>query len=95
MKVTVKFTQNIRALTQTDQTVFELREGAHLSDLLQVLIARYGEKLAELLYTSEQSPIDTWPSVIVDGKAMTLDPVTNVTLKEGSLVVLLSAGSGG
>ena len=95
LKVTVKFTQKISKLTNTDQIIVELSENAHLNDLLRLLTARYGKELVDLLYSSEMSPIDTWASVIVDGKIMSLDPVSNIPLKEGSLVVLLSAVSGG
>ena len=93
MKVTVKFTQGILALTGKDQTVINLRENAHLSDLLEVLTMQYGKGLMDLIYASELEPIDTWASIIVDGKVMSLD--SDVMLKEDSIVVFLVAASGG
>jgi hypothetical protein len=40
-------------------------------------------------------PIDTWTSIIVDGRVFSLDPVPDIVLNDGSLVVLLAAVSGG
>ena len=95
MKVTVKFTANIRALTKADQIVVELDEGARLRELLQLLIERYGENLATSMFKSSMGPIDTWTSIIVDGRVFSLDPIPDIVLNDGSLVVLLTAVSGG
>lgn len=95
MRVTVKFTASLRTLTKTDQIFVELSDGAHLHDLIQLLIERYGESLASSMFKSSMGPIDTWSSIIVDGRVFSLDPVPDVVLKDGSLVVLLAAVSGG
>jgi molybdopterin converting factor small subunit len=95
MKVTVKFTEHLREVTKTNQIIIDLDEGSHLSDLLEVLAAQYGQRFIKLVYTSEMGPIDSWASVIVDGQAMSPTPQLDVQLKEGSVVVLLAAAGGG
>lgn len=97
MKVLVKFTLNIRSLTKTGQAIVELDKSAHLSDLLSVLATQYGDELISLLYLSEQETIDVWASIIVDGTSVPLPliPQSDVTLREGSVVVIMSPVSGG
>ena len=97
MKITVKFTPYMSTLTKTDQTVVELDENAHLSDLLKILTARYGEALMNLLFVSELSSIDVWPSIIVEGQVVSLPlvPSFDVGLKDGSVIVLFAPASGG
>lgn len=95
MKVLVKFTAHMRVLTGADQIVVDLDEGSCLSDLLKALIERYGDGLNNFLYASELSPIDTWATVLVDGKATLLTSKSNTKLREGSTVVLLAPVSGG
>ncbi|MDQ1278824.1 MAG: hypothetical protein QG670_84 [Thermoproteota archaeon] len=95
MKVTVRFTANIRTLTKVDQIVVELDHGAYLRELLHLLVERYGESLASLMFKSGMGPIDTWTSILVDGRVFSLDPVPDIVLNDGSLVVLLAAVSGG
>ena len=97
MKVRVKFTPTMRSLTKTDHTCVELDERAHLSDLLNVLAARYGDELIARLYLSEQGTTDVWASTIVDGTAVPLPPIlqSDVALREGSVVVIMSPVSGG
>jgi hypothetical protein len=72
-----------------------LDEGSHLSNLLEVLAVQYGQKLIESICMSETGPIDSWFSVIIDGKAMSAMPQSNILLKEGSVIVLLAAAGGG
>jgi len=95
MKVTVKFTAQLSEITKTNQIIVDLDEGSHLSDLLEVLAAQYGQNLIESIYMSEMGPIDSWVSVIIDGKAMSPMPQSNIPLKEGSVIVLLAAAGGG
>ena len=97
MKATVKFPPNIRIPTGTDQTVIDLDEGAHLSDILEVLATRYGEGLINSIYTPELDSLDIWASVIVDGQPvpLPLTPKSDVKLKEGSVIVLIAPVSGG
>ena len=97
MRVTVKFTPNIRVLTNTAQTTINLEENAHLSFLLQALATKYGDGLIDNIYASNLDSIDAWSAVIVDGKAVSLPltPHSDVKLKEGSVVVLMNAVGGG
>jgi molybdopterin converting factor small subunit len=97
MIVTVRFTPNIRVLTKTAQTTIDLDENARLSSLLQALATQYGEEIIDNLYASNLDSIDAWSAIIVDGKAVTLPitPRSDVKLKEGSVVVLMNAVSGG
>jgi sulfur carrier protein ThiS len=97
MRVTVKFTPNIRVLTKTAQTTIDLDENAQLSSLLQALTTQYGKFLIDNLYASNLDSIDAWSAVIVDGKAvpLPLTPHSDVKLKEGSVVVLMNAVGGG
>lgn len=97
MKVTVKFTPNIRILTKTAQITIDLGENTSLSSLLQALATQYGESLIDNLYASNLDSIDAWSAVIVDGKAvpLPLTPHSDVKLKEGSVVVLMNAVGGG
>lgn len=95
MKITVKFAQQMRTLTKADQTIVNLSENALLSDLLKTLAKQYGEQLMNIIYNSEMGPFETWASVIVDGKAVSLTHESNTKLKENSVVVLLVAASGG
>jgi len=97
MKVTVKFTPEMSRLTKTDQAVVDLDENAHLSDLLKVLVIRYGESLTNLLYMPEHDSIEVWPSLIVQGLVISLPltPNSDVKIKDGSLVVLMTPATGG
>jgi sulfur carrier protein ThiS len=97
MRVTVKFTPNMRLLTKTAQTTIELEENARLSSLLAALAAQYSEELIDKIYASTLDSIDAWSAVIVDGKAvpLPLTPHSDVQLTEGSVVVLMNAVGGG
>lgn len=97
MKVRVRFTSQISVLTKTDHTDIDLDQNASLTDLLRVLNARYGEGFLDLVYTSEQGSVDVWASVIVDGQVVPLPvmPMTDVKLKEGSVVVFMAPVGGG
>ena len=97
MKVTVKFTPNMRLLSKTAQITLTLEANTRLSGLLRALATRYGEELINRIYASNLDSIDAWSAVIVDGKAVPL-PVTShsdVQLKDGSVVVLMNAVGGG
>ena len=97
MKVRVRFTSQISVLTKTDHTDIDLDQNARLTDLLRVLNTRYGEGFLDLVYTSEQGSVDVWASVIVDGQVVPLPvmPMTDVKLKEGSVVVFMAPVGGG
>jgi len=97
MKVTVKFTPYLRVQTKTSQTVVDLDEDGRVSDLLELLTARHGRGLKDLVYSTEQDSVDVWPVLVVDGQAVPLPPVpeSDVKLKEGSVVVLMSPFGGG
>jgi len=97
MKVAVKFTPYLRVQTKTSQTVVDLDEDARVSDLLELLTARYGRGLKDLVYSTEQDSVDVWPGLVVDGQAVPLPPVpeSDAKLKEGSVVVLMSPFGGG
>ena len=97
MKVTVKFTPYLRVQTKTSQTIVDLDEDARVSDLLELLTARYGRGLKDLVYSTEQDSVDVWPVLVVDGQAVPLPPLpeSDVKLKEGSVVVLMSPFGGG
>ena len=97
MKVTVKFTPYLRVQTKTSQTVVDVDEDARVSDLLELLTARYGRGLKDLVYSAEQGSGNVWPVLVVDGQAIPLPPVpeSDVKLKEGSVVVLMSPFGGG
>ncbi len=97
LKVTVKFTPNMRLLTKTAQITLTLEADTHLSSLLEVLASQYGEELINRIYASHLDSIDAWSAVIVDGKAVSLPvtPRSDVQLKDGSVVVLMNAVGGG
>ena len=97
MKVLVRFTVNLRSLTKTDRALVELEERARLSDLLEALTTRYGDKFIARLYLAEQETTDVWSSTIVDGTVVPLPlvPQTDVPLRDGSVVVIMSPVSGG
>ncbi|MFB0522696.1 MAG: MoaD/ThiS family protein [Candidatus Bathyarchaeia archaeon] len=97
MKVRVRFTSQISVLTKTDHTDIDLDQNARLTDLLRVLNTRYGEGFLDLVYTPEQGSVDVWASVIVDGQVVPLPvmPMTDVKLKEGSVVVFMAPVGGG
>ncbi len=95
MKVTVRFTAQLSEITKINQTIVDLDDGSHLSDLFQVLASKYGKTLIESTRISEMGAIDSWFSVVVDGKAMSAIPQSNIPLKEGSVIVLLAAVGGG
>jgi len=97
MKVRVRFTLQISSLTKTDHTDIDLDQDARLTDLLRVLNARYGEAFLDLVCTSGQGSVDVWASAIVDGQVVPLPemPMTDVKLKEGSVVVFMAPVGGG
>ncbi len=97
MKVTVKFTPNMRLLTQTAQITLTLEADTPLSSLLEVLASKYGEELINRIYASNLDSIDAWSAVVVDGKAVPLPvtPHSDVQLKDGSVIVLMNAVGGG
>ncbi len=97
MKITIKFTPNMRVLTAKNQITLDLDENTHLSTVLKILANRYGETIIDKLYASEVDFIDVWPSIIVDGKVITLPlkPQSDIKLKVGSVVILMSPVSGG
>lgn len=87
----------MRTLTKTDQTTFDLDENARLSDLLKLLTARYGGRFTDLLSGTSELSWGIWASITTDGQAILVDGIakSKVTLKEGSVVVLLGPVGGG
>jgi sulfur carrier protein ThiS len=95
MRIRVKFTPPIHSITNQDETSITLDENAKVKDLLEALKTQYGEKIIDLLYSSDMGPHESWTSIIVDGQTLPLTHRSDVKLKDGSVVVLLAAIGGG
>ena len=98
MKVIVKFSPYISSLTKTKQTVVNIKEGSSLRDLFKVLVNSYGKSVIERIYKpklGQAEPTETIASIIIDRQVILLKNESDVKLKEGSIITLITPVGGG
>lgn len=97
MEVAVRFNPYLALATKTHHATIDLDNGPKLSDRLRILAARYGQEAMNRVYSSDLGRRETGASVIVDSQVvpLPLGPNSNITLREGSTMLLMTPGSRG
>ena len=93
MTITVKFFAGFREATEKRQ---ESIEGVNnVTFLLEELVRRFGEKLAELLYSSDRRDLRKTVNILVNGRRLDLLQKLNTPLKDGDVVAIFPPVAGG
>lgn len=93
MTVIVKFFASFREATGKSQ---ENVDGARdVASLLDELVRRFGEKLAEHLYHSGTRELRKTVNILVNGRALNIPHELDAPLKEGDVVAIFPPVAGG
>lgn len=93
MAVTVKFFAGFREATEKKQ---ESIQGVNnVTSLLEELACKFGEKLAELLYSSNTRELRETVNILVNGRRLDLLQKLNTPLKDGDVVAIFPPVAGG
>jgi molybdopterin synthase sulfur carrier subunit len=93
MAVVVKFFASFREATGKGQESIE--EVKNVASLLDELVRRFGEKLAEHLYHSDTREIRKTVNILVNGRSLDLPHELDTLLKDGDIVAIFPPVSGG
>jgi len=93
MAITVKFFAGFREATEKREEVIE---GVNnIASLLDELVRRFGEKLAERLYSSDTRELRKTVHILVNGRSVDFLQKLNTPLKDGDLVAIFPPVAGG
>ncbi len=95
MKVEVRYLGYIKNLLKRDKDSFELREGASISDLMNLLAEKYGESFKKEVYETGMEDLKTGFVLTVNGTLMGQLNGIKTKLREGDEVSLMSLATGG
>jgi len=95
MRVKVLYLGVVRNKAGKKSEEYEINDGSSLSDLLNSLSATYGKGLEAFFKADQKNRLD--PSFIATVNGVLKDPLqaTDVTLKDGDTIALMSLISGG
>lgn len=93
MAITVKFFANFREVTGKGQERVE--ETKNVASLLDELVRRFGERLAEQLYSPGTRKLRGTVNILVNGKAIRLLQELNTPLKDEDVVAIFPPVAGG
>ena len=91
MKITVKYTGQIRAVTAAATETFDLAENCTLSELIQEIAARHGEAARQMLLDGNGDVNRALLQIVNDVQA----PSAAAALQSGDIVTLIPPISGG
>jgi len=94
MKVTVKFFTTLREIVGKPQEQIELSEAITVSELLQRLGERYGEKFTRYVY-NEKDMVQGHLHFLINGKSITTQQGLETKLKENDILAILPPVGGG
>ena len=95
MKVKVSYLGYIRVMLGKSEEEIELKEGATIGDLLNVLSGKYGEAFRKEVYEPGLQDLKYGYGVIVNGLLMARLQGLKTPLKDGDQVILTTLISGG
>jgi MoaD family protein len=96
MKVKVQYLSLVKSYTNnTGHEEIDLQDGALLSDLLNVLVAKHGEKFKKEVYTPGDEDVKDIFALMVNGLFMASLKGINTPLKDGDNVMIMSVMTGG
>ena len=94
--VQIKPFYNLREIIGNPVVEMRFEEGATIRALLEQLMERYGSELQKALIDPETGAIHSFYRILVTGRDVRLlDQGIDTTLKDGDVVSLLQAISGG
>ncbi|GAI11714.1 unnamed protein product [marine sediment metagenome] len=93
MAVIVKFFAGFREATGKRQESIEGVNNA--ASLLDELVRRFGEKLAERLYSSDTRALRKTVNILVNGRGLDLLQKLDTPLKDGDVVAIFPPVAGG
>ena len=91
--ITVKFFANFREVVGREQ--IEVTAVRDVATLLDELVQRFGERVAEQLYESGSKKLRETVNVLVSGRGINLLSGLNTKLKDGDVVAIFPPVSGG
>lgn len=93
MAVIIKFFANFRKATGKAQESIEGVNNA--ASLLDEFVRRFGEKLAERLYSSDTRELRKTVHILVNGRRLDLPHELHTPLKDGDVVAIFPPVAGG
>jgi molybdopterin synthase sulfur carrier subunit len=90
--VTVKFFANFREAVGQEQVEIA---AANVAALLDELVGRFGERMAEQLYEPSSKKLRETVNVLVNGRGINLLSGLDTKLKDGDVVAIFPPVSGG
>ncbi len=94
MKVTVKFFTTLREIVGKPQEQMELSEAVRVTELLQQLGEKYGEKFTRYVY-NEKGTVRGHLHFLINGKSMTTRQGLKTKLGENDILAILPPVGGG
>jgi len=95
MKVKVLYLGVVRSKIGKSSEEYEIANDASLSNLLEILSSKYGERLRSLFKADEKSRLDPTVIATINGVSKDISKAKNIKLKDGDTVALMSVISGG
>lgn len=94
MKVRVRVFARLRELLKNRELEIELKDGATLKDLLNILVEKYGEGLKEYLFSRNGNLKDHFV-IYINGVSLNEAGGVRGVLRDGDVVAILPPISGG